>query len=107
MVMIKAIAFDCGGVILSNSWDDPVFEKFCKEIGVSYKKGSEMFYRHYDVRLKFGKGSEDNFFKNLLSISKNKKLEIKDVKRLYYEKIHEKRHFPWSKNYIKNILSIH
>jgi FMN phosphatase YigB (HAD superfamily) len=91
--MIKAIAFDCGNVILSNSWDDPVFEKFCKEIGINYRKGSEIFYKHYDGRLKFGKGSEYDFFRELLKNSGNKKLKIKDIKKLYYRKIHAKKAF--------------
>lgn len=90
--MIKAIAFDCGNVILSNSWDDPVFEKFCKEIGISYRKASQIFRKHYNGRLKFGRGSEYDFFRDLLK-SSSKKLKIESAKKLYYKKIHAKKAF--------------
>jgi len=99
--MIKAIAFDCGNVILSNSWPDPVFEKFCKEIGISYRKGTEIFFKHYDGRLKFGKGSEYDFFKELLKNSNKKKLKLNDVKKLYYKKIHVKKAFSLVKKLYK------
>jgi len=99
--MIKAIAFDCGNVILSNSWTDPVFEKFCKEIGISFRKGTKIFFKHYDGWLKFGRGSEYDFFKELLKNSKNKKLKLKDVKRLYYKKIHAKKAFSLVKKLYK------
>jgi FMN phosphatase YigB (HAD superfamily) len=92
MTKIKAIAFDCGNVILSNSWTDPVFEKFCKEIGISYRKGSEIFWKHYDNKLKFGRESERDFFRELLKAG-NKKMKMKDVIKLYYKKIHMKKAF--------------
>jgi FMN phosphatase YigB (HAD superfamily) len=101
MVKIKAIAFDCGNVILSNSWTDPVFEKFCKEIAVSYRVGTKIFFKHYDGWLKFGRGCEYDFFKDLLENSKNKKLKIKDIKRFYYKKIHMKKAFSLVKKLYK------
>jgi len=100
MAKIKAIAFDCGHVILSRGWDDPVFEKFCKEIGISYREASKIFWKRYDGGLKFGRGSEDDFFKELLKKT-SKKLKLKDVKRLYYKKIHKKPAFSLVKKLYK------
>ncbi len=84
--MIKAIAFDCGNVIFSNSWNDEntdlCFDAIPKMVGITKEKGDEIFFKHWP-EIRVSKESEDVFFKDLVSISE-RKISLKKLKKLYY-----------------------
>ncbi|MDI6825724.1 MAG: HAD-IA family hydrolase [Candidatus Aenigmarchaeota archaeon] len=79
---IKAIVFDCGGVLLSNSWNDPSYDIIPKKLGISKDKADEIFYKHWH-EIKIGKKNEDSFFKDLLKISR-KRISLNELKKIYY-----------------------
>jgi len=94
--MIKVIVFDCGGVILSNDWDDPQFYAIPKLLGISWNKATKIFYKHYDSKLKFGKGSEDEFYKDLIKASK-KNISVKKLRKFYRSLVKKEPAFSMAK----------
>lgn len=93
--MIKAIAFDCGGVLFSNAWNDeggdPSSDVIPERLRISKEKGDEVF-RKYWPEIRVGKKSEDIFFQDLLNTSK-KKISLEELKELYYNCIFKKEAF--------------
>lgn len=98
--MIKAIAFDCGGVLFPNDWNDDSFDIILKKLEIDRKKSNEIFLKHWP-EIRIGKKSGDVFFQDLLNVS-TQKISFEELKELYYscitkkdtfevvEKLHEK-----------------
>lgn len=63
-VPIRVIAFDCGGVLLSNAWADENYQKFSKQYNLDHDKVTEVFYRFWSS-IELGKADETTFFEAL------------------------------------------
>lgn len=89
--MIKAIAFDCGGVLFSNACEDTYLNIILEKLGISKEIENEIFYRNWP-KIRIGKESENIFFQDLLNASK-KQISIEELKELYYSCIVKKEAF--------------
>jgi putative hydrolase of the HAD superfamily len=83
--MIKAIVFDGGGVLFSNSWFDPVFDKIPELLDLDKNKADEIFYKHWP-EIKTGKKNEDDLWSDFVK-NANKKISQVELKNFYYNLI--------------------
>lgn len=79
--MIKVIAFDCGGVVFSNAWQDPQFRQIPLMLGLTWEETTEIFYTHWP-EFKIGKMEEDEFWAKFLAKAKHK-ISLKEIKDFY------------------------
>lgn len=92
---VRVIAFDCGGVILSNAWNEsggePAYDVILEKLEISKTKGNEVFHRHWP-EIRVGKKGEDVFFLDLLDAAK-RRMPLDELKELYYSCIQKKEAF--------------
>lgn len=92
---IRIIAFDCGGVILSNAWNgsgsDPSYDVIPERLGISKEKGDEIFHQHWSG-MRIGKKNEDDFFQGLINAA-TRKISLGELKELYYSCVLKKDAF--------------
>ncbi len=83
---VKAIAFDCGGVILSNAWNsrggEPSYDVIPKRLGISKERGNEIFHKYWPG-IRVGKEGENAFFQGLINVAK-RRISLKELRKLYY-----------------------
>lgn len=79
--MIKVIAFDCGGVVFSNSWNDPQFIQIPSMLGLTEEEGTKIFYTYWQ-EFKTGEMTEDEFWAEFLARAK-RKISLKEIKDFY------------------------
>jgi len=82
---VTAIAFDCGGVLFSNAWndegEDASFNVIHQRLGIAKRRGDEIFLRHWP-KIRVGSEREDVFFLDLISVAKNR-MRLSELKALY------------------------
>ncbi len=92
---VKVVFFDCGAVILSNSWnkngEEPSYDIIPEKLEISKEKGRKIFYKHWP-KIKVGKKSEIVFFQDLIDNAK-KKISLEELRDLYYDCILKKDAF--------------
>jgi len=79
--MIKVIAFDCGGVVFSNAWQDPQFAQIPRMLGLTQEEVTETFYTYWP-EFKTGKMTEDEFWAKFLAKAR-RKISLKEIKDFY------------------------
>lgn len=78
---IRVIAFDCGGVLISNSWIDKTFEEFSKKFNLDHDDVTEIFYDTWpDIEI--GKEDEDFFFNAIIDRC-NLNVDINEIREYY------------------------
>lgn len=89
-IPIRVIAFDCGGVLLSNAWSDKEYKGFSKHYDLDHEKATEIFYKYWDD-IELGKASSDKFFEALKK-EFNICADIDEMKEVYRGIIRENEH---------------